>query len=234
MRRAGVGQTRRRGRAFELAGAELDQRETALGQHVEHRGGLLAAGKAPASAGQRGVSRGARQHPVQALQVLLGRVVGQQRVRPRIARGIVRGLHRQIQQHLVSGATRPLDQGGQVGRIGRELQADRSGQCQSSVEQLGPQPEPQDHDRDLRTAILEIERSRVSEQGTPAVRADSGERPEGAVFDQRGVDRDRRSLIRVGRRARVWPQCPVCGRDGAMAVRVSAAGSGSSTLATPL
>ena len=131
------------------------------------------------------------------------RVVDQQRVRPRIARGIVRRLHRQAEQHLVSGTARPLDQGGQVGRIGRELQAERSGHCQSSVEQIGPQPEPQDHDRDLRTAILEIERSRVSEQGTSAVRGDPRERPEGAVFDQRGVDGDRRALIRVRRRARV-------------------------------
>ena len=48
-------------------------------------------------------------------------------------------------------------QGGQVGRIRRELEADRSGQRQRSVEQLGLKPEPENHHRDLRPAVLEIE-----------------------------------------------------------------------------
>ena len=47
------------------------------GQHIEHRGSLTAAGKAPAGAGQRGVSRGARQDPVEAREILLARIVGQ-------------------------------------------------------------------------------------------------------------------------------------------------------------
>ena len=196
--------------------ADLDQPQAAARQRVQDRGRRRAGGEAGPAAGERDVARGARQHPFETLQIGVDRIAGEQRVRARIARGIVLRLHRQIEQDLMSGATGALDPALQTGGVDRKLQAEFAGQADRRLGQLGLQTQPHHQQRDPRPAVSAVEGPRMGEERALPRRSDSGRRSEAALLAQ-------------GRRRAPRPRNPAPHREGSAARRspgpASAAGA---------
>ena len=160
-------------------GAVVEVDQTALADLAQNRGErLIGRGEARAhQAGDADIALEAAEEPVQAIDVLLGRQRGQQRLRAGIVVRIVERLHADLQQHLVAFAARARDPALEIGAVGRERKGDRRGQL---GERLGgavrSDAETLDHDRDARlvgAAGLRLDRARIDF---------GGRAPSGAIF----------------------------------------------------
>ena len=144
---------------------------------------------------------------MQAIDILLGRHRGEQRLRAGIVVGIVERLHADLEQHLMALAARARDPTLEVGAIGDERIGDRGGKLRQRFGgAVRPDAQALDHDRDARlvgAARLRLDRTRVDLGGARAVGRDLRDQAMARGFKQALVDRGVRLALRS------WPPRPV-------------------------
>ena len=178
--------------------------QPALGGFAQHRRQrLLGRGEARAHvARDPDIALEPAHQPMQAVDVLLGRERGKQRLRAGIVVGIIERLHRNLQQHFVIFSTRALRQLFEIGAVGRQRECHRRRQFGERIGGAGgADAEPADHDGDARRVFFvwrQLARMRIERRWAYAIRSDLRDRTMPCGFQQFLVERRfRRSPARI-------------------------------------